>query len=212
MFWATFLGLSAGCLAVSYQERLSAERNLVANYSAEREQALQFRQRVVRFSEYALPRGLAFAAFLQGMGVDAATAARMVASAQPVFDFRHLRAGNQLAIGRGLLGDLREVRYTIDPEHILSIQPHGDEFHSEIQAIPSKSETVGVSGRIDDSLFQAVTDAGENPELAMRLAAIFAFDLDFYTDPRPGDTFRIVVEKENTAKWPNDLLRAHPRS
>lgn len=196
MFWATFLGLSAGCLAVSYQERLSAERNLVANYSAEREQALQFRQRVVRFSEYALPRGLAFAAFLQGMGVDAATAARMVASAQPVFDFRHLRAGNQLAIGRGLLGDLREVRYTIDPEHILSIQPHGDEFHSEIQAIPSKSETVGVSGRIDDSLFQAVTDAGENPELAMRLAAIFAFDLDFYTDPRPGDTFRIVVEKK----------------
>lgn len=30
----------------------------------------------------------------------------------------------------------------------------------------------------------------------MRLAAIFAFDLDFYTDPRLGDTFRLVVEKK----------------
>jgi murein DD-endopeptidase MepM/ murein hydrolase activator NlpD len=42
-------------------------------------------------------------------------------------------------------------------------------------------------------------DAGEKPELAMRLAAIFGWDLDFYTDPRPGDTFRVVVEKKTLA-------------
>jgi murein DD-endopeptidase MepM/ murein hydrolase activator NlpD len=30
----------------------------------------------------------------------------------------------------------------------------------------------------------------------MRLAQIFGWDLDFYTDPRPGDTFRVVVEKK----------------
>ena len=53
-----------------------------------------------------------------------------------------------------------------------------------------------MAGRVDGSLFQAVTDAGEKPELAMRLAEIFGWDLDFYTDPRPGDTFRVVVEKK----------------
>lgn len=30
----------------------------------------------------------------------------------------------------------------------------------------------------------------------MRLAQIFGYDLDFYTDPRKGDTFRVVVEKK----------------
>jgi len=30
----------------------------------------------------------------------------------------------------------------------------------------------------------------------MRLAEIFGWDMDFYTDPRPGDTFRVVVEKK----------------
>jgi murein DD-endopeptidase MepM/ murein hydrolase activator NlpD len=45
-------------------------------------------------------------------------------------------------------------------------------------------------------LFEAVVNAGEKPELAMRLADIFGWDLDFYTDPRPGDTFRVVVEKK----------------
>ena len=33
----------------------------------------------------------------------------------------------------------------------------------------------------------------------MRLAEIFGWDLDFYTDPRPGDTFRVVVEKKTFA-------------
>jgi len=32
--------------------------------------------------------------------------------------------------------------------------------------------------------------------LAMRIAQIFGYDLDFYTDPRKGDTFRIVLEKK----------------
>src|SRR5208337_1395167 len=72
-------------------------------------------------------------------------------------------------------------------------------FHSAIEAVPSHSRTVGVSGVIDDSLFRGVTDAGESPELALRLAAIFAFDLDFYTDTRPGDSFRVVVEKQTLA-------------
>src|SRR5262249_47428419 len=49
---------------------------------------------------------------------------------------------------------------------------------------------------VHGSLFQAVVDAGEKPELAIRLAEIFGWDLDFYTDPRPGDTFRVVVEKK----------------
>jgi len=33
----------------------------------------------------------------------------------------------------------------------------------------------------------------------MRMAQIFGYDLDFYTDPRKGDTFRIVLEKRKYA-------------
>ncbi len=196
IFWAGFLLLAAGFAAASYQVRFSAERVLARNRSAAQGEALRLEQQIVRFSAYTLPKGLAFAASLEDMGVDRPTAVRLEASAQSVFDLRRLRAGNQLAIGRSLWGDLREVRYTIDPEHVLSIAPQGGSFHSEIEAIASHMETVGVGGRIEGSLFEAVTDAGENPQLAMRLAGIFAFDLDFSTDPRPGDTFRVVVEKK----------------
>jgi murein DD-endopeptidase MepM/ murein hydrolase activator NlpD len=216
IFWPAFLAVAAGCIGASYHARFSAESKISAQASLAATEAKRIQQQVVLFSKMVVPSRLSFAAFLQKVGIDAATATRVVASALPVFDFRHVRAGNQLTIGRSVLGELREVDYRIDEDHVLSIAPAraagnaftssadagasdptvAGDFQSKIETIPSTTEEVGVAGKVDDSLFQAVTDAGEKPELAMRIAAIFAYDLDFYTDPRPGDTFRVVIEKK----------------
>jgi len=199
VLYVIFLAGGAACLGYSYHARFLSDQKLAAEASIARAEAERIQQQVVLFTKRTVPSGHAFASLLEESGISSPTAARLTASAQPVFDLRHLRAGNELAVGRSVLGDLRQVTYRIDTDHVLSIEPHGDDFHSEIETIPSHTETTGVSGEIRDSLFEAVTDAGEKPELAMRLAAIFGYDLDFYTDPRPGDTFRIVVEKKTFA-------------
>jgi murein DD-endopeptidase MepM/ murein hydrolase activator NlpD len=196
VFWTLFLAAAAACLGESYHKRFQAESLLVAEGQQAQAEALHIQQTVVLFSQRAVPARLPFAVLLQNIGIDPATAAKVMAAARPVFDLRHLRAGNTLVVGRSVLGKLRDVRYRIDDDHLLDIAPTGGEFHSEIQTIPSHIETAGVGGEIHGSLFQSVIDAGEKPELAMRMAEIFAFDLDFYTDPRPGDTFRVVVEKK----------------
>ena len=199
IFWTSFALVAAACIGASYYVRYSAERRGSTEASLARDEALRIQQQVVLFTKRIVPSGRPFSVFLHGLGIDSPTTARLAAAAQPVFDLRHLRAGNELDVGRSVLGDLREVRYSIDADRVLSIAPQGDDFHSEIETIPSHTETVGVGGEIDDSLFQGIVDAGEKPELAMRLAAIFGWDLDFYTDPRPGDTFRVVVEKKTLA-------------
>jgi len=96
-------------------------------------------------------------------------------------------------------GTLREIDYKIDSDRMLKIVPEDGGFTALIKEIPSKMELAAVSGRVDDSLFNAVEDAGESAELAMRLAQIFGYDLDFYTDPRRGDTFRMILEKKKYA-------------
>ena len=48
---------------------------------------------------------------------------------------------------------------------------------------------------ITSSLFGAVTDAGEEDQLALDLAEIFAWDVDFNTELQKGDSFRVAVEK-----------------
>ncbi|MGB8524096.1 MAG: peptidoglycan DD-metalloendopeptidase family protein [Candidatus Acidiferrales bacterium] len=196
LFWVSLVAVGAACVGASYYVRYSAESGISSEATFARAEARRIQEQVVLYSERIVPSRVPLHMLLQGLGIDAGTAARMISSAQSVFDLRHLRAGNRLSVGRSVLGDLRSIRYRIDPDRVLSIAPQGDEFHSEIQTIPSQTQPVGVMGEVHGSLFEAVINAGEKPELAMRLAQIFGWDLDFYTDPRPGDTFRVVVEKK----------------
>ncbi len=151
-------------------------------------------------TESKIGRNENFAAALQRSGLNQDDAASATAAAQRVFNLRQIRAGNSIAINRSADGQLREVDYRIDTDRMLKIAPsdnHG--FSAEVKAIPSKTEVATVNGQIRDSLFNAVSQAGESPELAMQLAQIFGYDLDFYNDPRKGDTFHVVLEKKKYA-------------
>jgi murein DD-endopeptidase MepM/ murein hydrolase activator NlpD len=178
-----------------YQRRL-LERQLAVEVELARRQVAVLQAQLTQFTERAIPSGENITDFLQGMGLPRQTILAVVSAARPVYDLTRLRAGNHLTVGATLDGTLRVIRYQIDAERFLSILSRGEEFHAEIKTIPTQTETVRVSGRIEDSLFNAVGDAGESPELALRLADIFGWDLDFYTDPRRGDTFRAVIERK----------------
>jgi murein DD-endopeptidase MepM/ murein hydrolase activator NlpD len=140
-----------------------------------------------------------FVAALQKLGLTKDEAAGASAAAQHAFNLRQVRAGNLITLDRTPAGALREIDYQIDSGRLLQIVPHQGTFSAEIKPISSTVEISAISGRIDDSLFNAMQRSGGSPELTMRLAQIFGYDLDFYTDPRKGDTFRVVVEKRKYA-------------
>jgi murein DD-endopeptidase MepM/ murein hydrolase activator NlpD len=196
VLWGMLAAAGIACVAASYHARHEAEGRFSTEARLAREQARRIQEQVVLFTQRIVPARLPFTAALEGFGIDPLTAGRIAASAESVFNLRHVRAGNELAVGRSVLGELRAIRYRIDVDRVLLISHQGNDFHSEIDTVPSETKVAGVTGEIRDSLFEAVVNAGEKPELAMRLADIFGWDLDFYTDPRPGDTFRVVVEKK----------------
>ena len=182
-------------LAYSFHSCSSIEQQLAMQVALARSDAPLIAAQIPYFSEHAIPNGLNVTDFLQGMGVARDTVLTVVNAARPVYDLARLRAGNQMIVARTVAGDLLSLRYQIDPDRMLWVFSQGDEFRAEIKEIPSTIETVRIEGEIRDSLFNAVEDAGERAELAIRLSEIFGWDLDFYTDPRKGDTFRVVVEK-----------------
>ena len=164
-----------------------------------RAEAAHVREQAVLPSETKLSRGENFVAALQKTGLSAEDAANACAAAQRAFNLRQVRAGNTLTVNRSAEGALREIDYKIDPDRMLQIVPADRGFSAAVTAIPSKTEVVTVTGEIGDSLFNAVEQAGESPELTLQMAQIFGYDLDFYTDPRKGDTFRVVLEKKKYA-------------
>ncbi|GAB4166331.1 MAG: M23 family metallopeptidase [Geothermobacteraceae bacterium] len=94
-----------------------------------------------------------------------------------------------------LEGDVRRFEYDIDSEEQLIIERKGDDFAIERAAIDYDIQVDHVRGTIESSLFEAVAAIGEQPELALALADIFAWDIDFILDIRTGDSFQALVEK-----------------
>ena len=178
------------------RQRSAIDKEFQNQVTLARAEADRIRAQVVLPTKRKLPAGENFAMALQGFGLSPTEAGQATAAAQRAFDMRQLRAGNALVVGRSVVGELREINYKIDPDRMLHIVPATEGFAAEVEEIPSHTEVSTVSGRLEDSLFNAVGETGESPEVAMRLAQIFAYDLDFYTDPRKGDTFRIVLEKK----------------
>ena len=189
---------AAACLYV-FQQRLETAAEFDRQVKLAKEEAARIRKEVILPTEKRVPSGENFATALQKFGLSAEEAANASAAAQRTFNLRQVRAGNTIMVGRSVEGTLREIDYKIDADRMLKIVPEDRGFTAQIREIPSKMEIAAVVGRVDDSLFNAVEDTGESAELAMRIAQIFGYDLDFYTDPRKGDTFRIVLEKKKYA-------------
>ncbi len=143
--------------------------------------------------------GETFSEILSGMKFDAATVYDATQAARQVFNLRQIRPGARLLVLRSRQGELHSLDYHIDPEHDLLVTTHAGDFHAEIKETPATVHIAPVSGAVQGSLFDGVMAAGESPELAVRLADIFAWDIDFNSDTQPGDTFRLVVEKKTYA-------------
>ena len=176
--------------------RRAAEEEFQRQAELAKLEADRIRAETVLPSAKTMPRGGNFAGTLQQFGLSAAEVNDATAAAQQAYNLRQLRAGNPIIVGRSVEGALREINYKIDADRMLHIVPQSQGFSAEVREIPTHTEAVVVSGRLEDSLFNAVEDAGESAEVAMRMVQIFGYDLDFYTDPRRGDTFRVVLEKK----------------
>jgi murein DD-endopeptidase MepM/ murein hydrolase activator NlpD len=198
------LGIIVGVLLVAgtvvdvraVLKRRAAEDDFERQMELARAEGDRIRAEVVLARAKNMPRGENFAGALQQFGLSAAEVNDATAAAQRAYNLRQLRAGNAITVGRSVEGTLREINYKIDADRMLHIVPQSQGFSAEIKEIPTHTEVAVVSGRLEDSLFNAVEDAGESAEVAMRMAQIFGYDMDFFTDPRRGDTFRVALEKK----------------
>jgi len=92
-------------------------------------------------------------------------------------------------------GNFKRFSCDIDDSEKLVVVRNGDGFAVSREKIPYTVELVSVRGTIESSLFEAVLEIGESERLAMQLAEIFAWDIDFFQDIQQGDSFEVVLEK-----------------
>lgn len=111
-----------------------------------------------------------------------------------VFPLTRLRAGQPCRIHL-TDGAFEKFVYEIDAQDQLEITRGDAGFEVKKIPIAYATEEEVVRAVIRLSLFGAVAEAGEAADLAVALAGIFAWDVDFIRDIREGDSFSVLVEK-----------------
>ncbi|HET8645994.1 MAG TPA: peptidoglycan DD-metalloendopeptidase family protein, partial [Vicinamibacteria bacterium] len=121
---------------------------------------------------------------------------QLVVAAKPLHDLARLSVGQPFQLTVGPDGVMAAFTYSIDELRTLVVRRNGSSLEAEVHTKSYETRVDTVSGSITSSLFGAVEDAGEEDLLAVDLAAIFEWDVDFNTELQKGDSFRLAVEKQ----------------
>jgi len=114
----------------------------------------------------------------------------------PLFDTGRCYPGDSYEIITSTSGVLEGFNYYPGPLDIYGVKKStSGELISFHQKIPLEKRILGLVGKIETSLYESMVQLGQSPELTMKFADIFAWQIDFLTEPRPGDTFKLIWEK-----------------
>jgi murein DD-endopeptidase MepM/ murein hydrolase activator NlpD len=147
------------------------------------------------FHEITIQKGETLSDILLGFHLSTADVHRVHQDVQPVYNLARIKAGNKIRILPEEEG-VRIIEYDISNSQYLFIEKIQDVYQAEIRNVEYEIITKSIWGEIEDILIFAIEKQGENANLAISLAEIFAWDIDFWVDLRKGDTFKILFEKK----------------
>jgi len=108
----------------------------------------------------------------------------------------NIRSGQPYAVVRDReTNALERFEYEIDTRRKLVVERDGAAWTARVETIVYTVQLALLQGLVESSLFQSVAAIGESPALAMVVAEVFRWDVDFIRDVQAGDSFSILVEK-----------------
>lgn len=139
-----------------------------------------------------IKKGMTLSDILSAYNFSPAEINKLRKEVKPVYNLASIKAGHEIRIFCSEDEKFISLEYDIDQENYLSIQRIDNAYQAEIKKLPYEIKVKMIWGIIEDNPISAVARENEKDFLALQLAEIFAWDIDFYTDLRRGDSFKII--------------------
>ncbi len=155
--------------------------------------------------------GETMAAIFDRYGLDPRDLFGMRQASASVHRFRSIASGRPYRIEADADNNVLSLTYHIDDENLLRVVRTGSGFEATKVGIEYEARTGRLEGTIESSLVSSLGGDPRSVLLALDLSDIFSWDIDFTTDLRKGDTFRLVVEErwlDEEFKGYGDILAA----
>jgi murein DD-endopeptidase MepM/ murein hydrolase activator NlpD len=147
--------------------------------------------------EGAIAQGDSLSRVFHRAGLDAREIHGLTLALSAVMDPEKVRVGQRY--GLSLREDGTFDTFTLALTPVLEVRVERDE-EGKLEAKKTELETEirieEIGGRVERSLYASITAGGEHASLVGFLVGVFEYDINFFTDTRAGDMFKIIVEKE----------------
>ncbi len=135
-------------------------------------------------------------ALTQVAGMPAAAADPWIHALATVLDLRRLRPDDRLRVELDAPGNVARIEIMRNrAERYEAVRTASGSLMARRIPVLTENRVRRVSGAVETSLFDAMLESGGDAELVARTADLLAYDVDFFTDPRPGDHFDVLVEE-----------------
>lgn len=127
-------------------------------------------------------------------GLQRSDAAKLTLQIAEHIDVRRLRPGHQVRFHYGTGGSIDSVQMKVQGWGEISAVRSENGFNVTARQAKIHEEETHVAATIRSSLYEALRETGEGPQLVQQLIDVFQWDIDFFELQR-GDSFSLVVNK-----------------
>lgn len=159
--------------------------------------------------EGTLKRGDSLYSSLRSQGISPKEIQKLKSALSSMIDMKFLPFGSKYRLIYDVQGKFIEFIYNLNPIDTYIVFPSAS---GELRVYKKEPilKIVKVEGKVESSLYNAMLKAEKSPELAVSFADIFAWQIDFNTELRRGDIFKLVVQEkeQNNFSRPVRILAA----
>ncbi len=149
----------------------------------------------LNWQEHKIQSGDTLSSLFRDAGFNDAIMLKVIHGEGDASKLQRLYAGETIAFATDANGDLAAIDLQRSLLETLRISRNEDGFKGETVVLEPEARPAFASGVIDGSLYVAAREAGMSDRLAMEMAGIFGWDIDFVYDVRKGDRFEVVYEE-----------------
>lgn len=122
--------------------------------------------------------------------------AEIIRASRSEYNLGRLSVGDIYLFTLDRKNSIRNMRYGIDTVSYLNVRKNKNDFIAEKVSIPHETKTGTVAISIQDNLIVSMPSGHrEYLKLALDLSEIYAWDIDFSSDIRNGDSAKLLVEE-----------------
>ncbi|MBN2070535.1 MAG: peptidoglycan DD-metalloendopeptidase family protein [Candidatus Krumholzibacteriota bacterium] len=127
----------------------------------------------------------------------------IIRASKPVYDFARIQPGQYYEIFTGDGGELQRLTFSLKgTESYIEIVTVDGDFVTTRKDYPFKVVIREASGIITSSFFASLMEQGLSNELGATIANIYAWDIDFFSQIRKNDYFRVIYEEKTMLEGP----------